>query len=224
MHRPPRAILAAIATAASASASIAQPVVIDFEAMPPDQPPSGFTTAVTGDGAPGEWLVREEPGAPSGTHALTQVSSAPARAQFPLAIHDGLTAADVELSVSFKPLSGSIDQAAGLVWRYLDEDNYYIVRANALEGNVVAYKVENGERTDLPLVGQGDLRLEAEVPSNEWSTLGVRMTGDRFTVSLNGTDLFEVQDQTFTEPGKVGLWTKADSVTAFDDLTITPLR
>ena len=218
------AFLVVIAMTA-ATASAAQPVVIDFEAMTPDQPPSGFTTAVTGAGTPGEWLVREEPDAPSGTHALTQVSSAPARAQFPLAIHDGLTAADVELSVSFKPLSGSIDQAAGLVWRYLDEDNYYIVRANALEGNVVAYKVENGERTDLPLVGQGrTYGAETEVPSNEWSILGVRVAGDRFTVSLNDTELFEVEDQTFAEPGKVGLWTKADSVTAFDDLTITPLR
>ncbi len=99
------------------------------------------------------------------------------------------------------------------------------MRANALEGNVVAYKVENGERTDLPLVGQGrTYGIDAEVPSNEWSTLGVRMEGDGFTVSLNGTDLFEVQDETFAEPGKIGLWTKADSVTAFDDLRITPLR
>ena len=121
-------------------------------------------------------------------------------------------------------MSGPVDQAAGLVWRYRDEDNYYIARANALEGNV-GYKVENGERTDLPLAGQGrTYGMDAEVPLNEWSTLGLRMTGDRFTVSLNGNDLFEVEDQTFTEPGRVGLWTKADSVTAFDDLTITPLR
>lgn len=214
-----------ISADANQSPPPAELATIDFDSLSVGQPPAGFTLAVTGSGAPGQWLVQEDPDAPSGAQVLVQVSDEPARAQFPLAVYDSISAADVELSVRFKPLSGNIDQAAGLVWRYQDENNYYIARANALEGNVVAYKVDNGERTDLPLVGQGrTYGVEAEVPTNAWSNLAVSAVGNNFIVSLNGTDLFEVEDRTFTEPGRIGLWTKADSVTAFDDLIVSPLR
>jgi hypothetical protein len=132
-----------------------------------------------------------------------------------------VTAADVDLSVRFRPVSGRIDRAAGLVWRYRDQDNYYIVRANALEDNVVLYKVENGRRTDLPVKGEGrSYGKKAEVPADRWSTLRVVATGRLFQVYFNGTRLYDVEDSTFTEPGKVGVWTKADSVTQFDDLTV----
>jgi hypothetical protein len=107
------------------------------------------------------------------------------------------------------------------VWRYKDKDNYYIVRANALENNVVLYKVEKGKRTDLPLKGKGrTYGAKAKVPSGEWGTLRVVVNGDLFEVFLNGAKLYEVEDATFTESGKVGLWTKADSYTLFDDLKI----
>jgi hypothetical protein len=205
--------------------SAADVTTIDFEASPVGQPPSGFSFDVTASDAPGEWLVAEDPDAPSGSHVLVQASDRLPRAAFPLAVHDGISAVDVHLSVRFKPLSGRIDQAAGLVWRYQDADNYYIARANALEGNVVAYKVENGRRVDLPLVGKGrTYGVDARVPHNAWSTLGVTAIGDMMVVSLNGTDLFEVEDRTFTGPGRIGLWTKADSVTAFDDLTVSLLK
>ena len=171
----PVGIVAALALAVAQAAS-AETVVADFDLMPPDQPPAGFSTAVTGEGPAGRWLVRPDAEAPSGTQVLAQTSDEPRRAQFPLAIYDGLSAADVELSVKFKPISGATDQAAGLVWRYLDERNYYIVRANALEGNVVLYKVEDGERTDLPLLGQGrTYGADAAVPANAWGTLAVRV-------------------------------------------------
>jgi hypothetical protein len=141
--------------------------------------------------------------------------------RFPVAVFTDLSTSDVDISVRFRPVSGRVDQAAGLVWRYLDANNYYIVRANALEGNVVLYKLENGKRTDLPLKGSGrTYGKKALVPSNAWSQLGVTVRGPSFTVSLNGQGLYEVEDQTFTRPGKIGLWTKADSVTYFDDLTI----
>jgi hypothetical protein len=114
-----------------------------------------------------------------------------------------------------------VDQAAGLVWRYQDEDNYYIVRANALEDNVVLYKVEKGKRTDLPLKGEGrTYGRKTEVPSGQWSTLRLVAQGSLFEVHFNGQKLFDVEDSTFTGPGKVGVWTKADSVTYFDDLTV----
>ena len=130
--------------------------------------------------------------------------------------------ADVDLSVRFRPVSGRVDQAAGLVWRYQNEDNYYIVRANALEDNVVLYKVQNGQRTDLPVKGEGrTYGKPAEVPAGQWSTLRVVAAGPRFEVHFNGRKLYEVEDTTFAQAGRVGVWTKADSVTHFDDLTVT---
>jgi hypothetical protein len=138
-----------------------------------------------------------------------------------VAVLADVSAADVDLSVRFRPVSGRVDQAAGLVWRYRDQDNYYIVRANALEDNVVLYKVENGKRTDLPVRGEGrTYGKKAEVPSGQWSSLRVVAHGRLFEVHFNGAKLYEVEDATFSQPGKVGVWTKADSVTQFDDLTV----
>jgi hypothetical protein len=114
-----------------------------------------------------------------------------------------------------------VDQAAGLVWRYLDQDNYYVVRANALEDNVVLYKVENGKRTDRPVKGEGrTYGKKTEVPAKQWSSLRVVASGPLFAVYFNGTKLYDVEDATFAQAGKVGVWTKADSVTQFDDLMI----
>ncbi len=128
------------------------------------------------------------------------------------------------VTVKFKPISGRGDQGAGIVWRYRDKDNYYIVRANALEGNVVLYKVENGKRTDLPLVGKGrTYGMKEKVPSGVWGTLRVVAKGNHFEVYHNGKKLYEVEDETFKQAGKVGLWTKADSVIYFDDLQINVL-
>ncbi len=126
------------------------------------------------------------------------------------------------LSVRFKAISGWVDQAGGLVWRYLDENNYYVVRANALEDNVVLYKMEDGKRSSLAPKGTPERTygVDHEVPAREWNTLTVRFEGPLFTVSFNGEEFFAVEDRTFTEAGRVGLWTKADSVTLFDDLTL----
>jgi len=119
-------------------------------------------------------------------------------------------------------MSVSGDQAAGLVWRLKDANNYYIVRANALEDNVVLYKVENGERADLPLKGAGrTYGKKVKVPSGQWGTLGVTARGKQFMVYFNGEKLYEVEDETFKDAGKVGLWTKADSAPYFDDLRVT---
>jgi hypothetical protein len=152
---------------------------------------------------------------------LAQTDADSTRSRFPVAAVDDFQAADVDLSVRFKPISGRVDQAAGLVWRYQDEDNYYIVRANALEGNVVLYKVEKGKRTDLPLKGEGrTYGKKTEVPQGTWGSLRVVATGPLFEVYFNGTKLYEVEDTTFAGAGRVGVWTKADSVTHFDDLTV----
>jgi 3-keto-disaccharide hydrolase len=192
---------------------------IDFSADAVGQPPKGFEFGHTAKaGAPGKWIVQAE-----GTNRyLAQVDADNTRVRFPVAVVSDINAADVDLSVRFKPVSGRVDQAAGLVWRFQNEDNYYIVRANALENNVVLYKVEKGTRTDLAVRGEGrTYGKTAQVPSGQWSTLRVVASGPRFEVYFNGSKLYEVEDTTFGQAGKVGVWTKADSVTQFDDLTIT---
>lgn len=191
---------------------------VDFSDDAVGQAPKGFEFGHTAKaGAPGKWIVQSE----GSNKYLAQVDADNTRSRFPVAVVTEVNAADIDLSVRFKPVSGRVDQAAGLVWRFQNEDNYYIVRANALEDNVVLYKVENGKRTDLPLKGEGrTYGKEADVPTGQWSTLRVVATGSRFEVHLNGTKLYEVEDTTFSQAGKVGVWTKADSVTQFDDLTV----
>jgi hypothetical protein len=191
---------------------------LDFSEDAVGQPPKAFEFGYTAKtGAPGKWIVQSD----GGNKYLAQVDADNTRSRFPVAVVSDVNAADVDLSVRFKPVSGRVDQAAGLVWRFQNEDNYYIVRANALENNVVLYKVEKGTRTDLPVKGEGrTYGKKAQVPSGQWSTLRVVAAGPRFDVYLNGTKLYEVEDSTFSQAGKVGVWTKADSVTQFDDLTI----
>jgi hypothetical protein len=191
---------------------------VDFSGDAVGQAPKGFEFFHTAKvGAPGKWVVQAE----ASNKYLAQVDPDSTRSRFPIAVVSDVAAADVDLSARFRPVSGRVDQAAGLVWRFQDEDNYYIVRANALENNVVLYKVEKGKRTDLPVKGEGrTYGKKAQVPAGQWSTLQVIAAGPRFEVLFNGSKLFEVEDTTFTQPGKVGLWTKADSVTQFDDITI----
>ena len=191
---------------------------VDFTDDAVGQPPKGFEFGHTAKvGAPGKWVVQAE----GPNKYLAQIDPDNTRARFPVAVVADVTAADVDLSVRFKPVSGRVDQAAGLVWRFQNEDNYYIVRANALENNVVLYKVEKGKRTDLPVKGEGrTYGKKAQVPSGQWSTLRVVAAGPRFEVHFNGSKLYEVEDSTFGQAGKIGVWTKADSVTQFDDLTV----
>lgn len=192
---------------------------VDFSSDTVGQPPAGFQFGHTARaGTPGRWEVQAE----GENTFLAQLDADAARSRFPVAVLQDVTTADVDLSVRFRPISGRVDQAAGLVWRYQDEDNYYIVRANALEDNVVMYKVENGRRTDLPLRGEGrTYGKPAEVPAGQWSTLRVTAGGPVFDLYYNGARLFTVEDTTFTGAGRVGVWTKADSVTHFDDLAVT---
>lgn len=191
---------------------------VDFTQDAVDQPPKGFEFGHTaGVGRPGKWVVQSE-----GTNkVLAQIDADSTRSRFPVAVLSDVVTADSDVSVRFKPVSGRVDQAAGLVWRYQNADNYYIVRANALEDNVVLYKVENGKRIDLAVKGEGrTYGKKSQVPVGQWSTLRVVATGRLFEVHFNGAKLYEVEDATFAQPGKIGVWTKADSVTQFDDLTV----
>jgi len=219
-----RGIRAALDTQSSASRAAGGSTTINFDSAVPGKLPAGWSVAMTSTGGAPRWEVVADSTAPNRPNALAQLSDDATRGRFPLAIFNGLSCKDGELSVKFKPISGKVDQAGGLVWRYRDENNYYLVRANALENNVVLYKVEGGKRSALAPKGTpaGTYGVKHKVPSQVWSTLAVTFQGSQFTVYFDGQKLIEVEDATFGEPGKVGLWTKADSVTHFDDFRILP--
>jgi Domain of Unknown Function (DUF1080) len=194
-------------------AGAAEAITLDFDASVVGTLPTGFSSVVTGGGGLASWMVVEDFTAPSGGKVFAQTSTDKTSVRFPLCVYDGFTDADVTVSVSFKPVAGTVDQAAGLVARYRDQDNYYVVRANALENNVRLYKVERGNRKQFA-------GANMKVPSGEWQTLALEVKGTHFRVLLNDALLFEADDATFKNAGKVGLWTKADSVTYFDDLRV----
>ena len=185
---------------------------IAFESDPVGAPPKGWTLTMTGKGTP-RWTVEHDDTAPSKGRVLKQSGAA----AYPLALKDGTSLRDGFIEVKCKPISGSEDRAGGLVWRAKGANNYYVVRANALEDNVVLYKTVRGARSSLDIVGRkGGYGVRVAVPANQWHTLRVEFAGSRFKVIFNGQPLFEVEDATFADAGMVGLWTKADSVTAFD--------
>ena len=193
------------------------PLRIDFDGGEADILPADFTTALTGGGGPVSWVTKADPTARSGGKVLAQTSTDDTDNRFPLAVYEKFTAKDVSVSVHFKAVAGQVDQAAGLVARYRDANNYYITRANALEGNVRLYKVEGGRRKQFA-------GANCPVPSGEWQTLTLVVKGKHFNVFFNDKLLIEADDEAFSEAGKVGLWTKADSVTYFDDLTVEELK
>jgi len=186
-----------------------------IESMTIGSKPAGFTFSRTGQGGDGEWTVTADTTA-AGGRAIEQTSTERTDYRFPLAIHDSFSAANLNVEIRFKAVAGKVDQAGGVAVRRMDPDNYYVVRANALEDNVRFYRVVRGRREQL----EG---ANLKITSNEWHLLALRAEGDRFTVSYDGKALFSATDNTFGEAGGVALWTKADSVTRFDRLAITPL-
>jgi len=210
-------LLAAVFVACACSAE-----TINFDNAAPGALPPGWTVAMTHKGGAPKWEIVKDESAPSQPNVFAQVSKDATGERFPLAVYQNASVKDGTLSVKFKTISGGGDQAAGLVWRYQDPDNYYIVRANALEDNVVLYKVAKGERVALAPKGTPPKTygVKHRVPKQTWSALSVSFQGNVFTVAFDGEKLFEVQDSTFSTAGKVGLWTKADSVTCFDDFQI----
>lgn len=187
-----------------------------FDADKAGGPPTGFSFARTGGGAAGRWIVKAEPGAPSGANVLAQVDTDNTDFRFPVAIADAPSLRDVRLSVRCKAVSGKVDEACGLVFRYRDENNYYVTRANALENNVRLYTLKDGRRKQIA-------GYDGAVTANAWHELRVDAKGDRIEVYWDGKRIIEHQDSTFPDAGKVGVWTKADSVTYFDDLSAAPL-
>jgi len=172
-------------------------------------PPAGWTCGATGRGSP-RWTVEADASAPSPPNVLKQSGSG----AFPWCVKTGVSIVDGFVEVRFKPVAGREDQAGGLVWRWKDGDNYYVARANALENNVSLYHTESGNRMTIKYV-------DAPVPSNQWHWLRVEFTGSHIKVILDGKGYIDVEDGHIAGPGSVGVWTKADSITAFDDFSFS---
>ena len=188
---------------------------ISFENAQIGATPEGWAATLTGKGDP-KWTVESDETAPSKSNILKQSG----RATYPLLLKNDTDIKDGFIEVKFKAIAGSQDRAAGVVWRAKDANNYYVVRANALEDNFVLYKTVNGARSALDIVGRkGGYGVAVPVPANTWHSLRIEFKAARFGASFNGKQLFEVEDSTFTDAGMVGLWTKADSVTLFDQVT-----
>jgi len=174
--------------------------------------PVAFEMGRTGRGGAATWSVVDDATAEGG-RALAQTSTDKTDYRFLLAIYRPFSARDVQITVHFKPVAGQVDQAGGVVVRLASVDDYYVARANALEDNVRLYRVVKGKREEI----RG---ADIKVAPNAWHTLTLRAAGDLFTVGYDGQILFTATDKTFSNAGKVGLWTKADSVTHFDRMEI----
>jgi len=202
-----------LATHGSDAYSQSAATVIAIAQMEVGKPPSGFQFARTGSGEPSKWTVVDDPTSFAG-RVIEQPSSDGADYRFPLAILEAFVAKNVDVSLRFKPVAGRVDQAGGIAVRVADADNYYVVRANALEDNVRFYRVVKGRRE----------QVDTKVASNQWHTLGLKALNDRFTIEFNGKTLFATSDKTFSGAGQIALWTKSDSITRFDQIAIDVLH
>ena len=186
---------------------IAVAETVNFDDMKAGAPPPDWSATQTGSGT-AKWAVEKDDSAPSKPNVLKQSG----QATFPVCFKNGTNIKDGFVEVKLKPISGKEDQAGGVIWRLQDANNYYIARANALENNVTIYHTINGKRTEKK-------RTKIQVASGAWHTLRVDFSGNHFTVTFDGKKALEWDDATFKNAGKVGVWTKADSVTLFDDFT-----
>jgi hypothetical protein len=169
--------------------------------------PAGWTATKTGGGQP-KWTVVSDESAPSKPNVLKQSGEA----TYPVCLKNDTSLKDGFVEVKFKAVSGKEDQAGGVVWRAKDADNYYIARANALEDNVTIYHMITGKRVSFK-------STDTKVAPGVWHTLRVDFSGNKFTVTFDGKKVIEATDNTFVDAGQVGVWTKADSMTLFDDFS-----
>src|SRR6266704_2755954 len=191
----------------SITTALAAAETVNFDDMKVGTVPPSWTATQTGSGT-AKWSVEKDNSAPSKPNVLKQSG----QGTFPVCFKNDTNIKDGFVEVKFKPIAGKEDQAGGVIWRLQDANNYYIARANALEDNVTIYHTIKGKRTEKK-------RTNMKVASGEWHTLRVDFVGNHFTVTFDGKKAIEWDDDTFKNAGKVGVWTKADSVTLFDDFT-----
>jgi hypothetical protein len=212
----PAPAASAVTPSASAAPDQAAGQTFAFDADGIDNAPAGFVFGRTGRGAQGRWLVRSDPGSPSGPNVLAQLDPDDTNFRFPIAVATKPKLADVRVSVRCKIVSGRVDRACGLVARYANENNYLLTRANALENNVRLYTVKGGRRDELG-------SFDTSVTVGTWHQYRFELRRDHLQVFWDDKRVLEHRDSTFTAAGLAGVWTKADSVTYFDDLVVEAL-
>jgi hypothetical protein len=180
---------------------------VNFDDLKTEAPPPGWTATRTGTGD-AKWQVVADNSAPSKPNVLKQSGEA----TYPVCFKNDTSLKDGFVAVKFKPVSGKEDQAGGVIWRCQDADNYYIARANALEDNITIYHTIKGKRVSFK-------NVDTKVAPGIWHSLRVEFEGNKFAVIFDGKKVIDATDDSFTEAGKVGVWTKADSVTLFDDFS-----
>ncbi|MBN9051020.1 MAG: hypothetical protein J0H78_16315 [Rhizobiales bacterium] len=178
-------------------------------------PPREFEFARTGQGSSSRWTVVRDTDGLEG-RVIEQSSTDQTDYRFPLAIFRPLATKNVTVSLRFKPLDGRIDRSGGIAIRVTDADNYYVVRANALEDNIRFYRVVDGRREQIASV-------DMNVSAGRWHVLGIKAEGERFAITFNGKTVITTSDNAISKAGKIALWTKADSVTRFDQIAIDVL-
>jgi len=191
----------------------------NFDDVPVGKLPVGWKVDATNRKGPlATWQVIKDTTAPSGDHVLAMTSpNHKFGGTFNICWTDTGSFLDGEIEVRFKAVKGKEDQGGGVIWRVQDKENYYIARFNPLEDNFRIYYVRDGARKTL-----ADARIA--LPAGKWHTLRIVQRGIHFEGYLNGKKLLDGTDKLFTKPGGVGLWTKADAVTSFDDFTVKPLK
>ena len=194
-----------------------KPKTWNFDSDSISASPSGFEFQRTGKGSLGWWIVLAEKDAPSSPNVLAQIDTDNTDYRFPIAVANEPLLSDLRLSARCKPVSGRVDQACGLVFRYQDENNYYVTRANALEGNVRLYYVKDGRRHQIA-------SWDGKVAKGIWHEIRIDARGEHLEIYWDGKKVIDAHDTTFRDAGKIGVWTKSDSITYFDDLSLEPLE
>lgn len=198
---------------ASDNLVVPQDITFDFEDYTLGKAPVGWSNYFTGKGDLGKWKILDD----NGSRVLAQISKRNFGYHFDIIVNDELSYKDVEITVKFKGTDGEEDQGGGPVWRYIDANNYYIARANPLENNYRLYKVINGNRKQLATVNM-------DIKSGKWYSLKIKMQGNKINCYFNDKLKLEATDDSFPGAGKIGLWTKADAVTYFDDLRVSGIE
>jgi hypothetical protein len=214
MHRVSLTAIACLLVGAALTVADDKSKNLTFDKKDLGKVPTGWKAAQTGKGEGSVWKVVEDDSAPSKNgYVLAQTAESP-NAVFNICVADEPELKDVEVMVAFKANKGKNDQGGGFVWRYQDANNYYICRMNPLEDNYRVYKVIAGKRVQL------ETKEQLTVKANEWHKLKVKMEGNRIECFLDGEKMLDVKDDAFQKAGKVGLWTKADAQTSFDDFRV----
>jgi hypothetical protein len=209
-------VLATLASAVLLAAD-EKPMVFRFTKTSLDKVPEGWKADQTGKGEGSVWKVVADDTAPSKSGFVLAQTAESSGSMFNLCVAEKPNLKDVEVTVAFKAVAGKKDQGGGIVWRYQDANNYYIARMNPLEDNYRVYKVVAGTRMQL------ETKEGLKGPANEWHTLKIKQVGEQIECHLDGKKQLEAKDNTFPNAGRVGLWTKADAQTSFDDVQVSDL-